>query len=190
MGTMIQGHRLGEADFRGERFARLAGDLQGQQRPARADPAADHPRRSTRQYLEAGADIIETNTFNSNAPSLRPTTGWRSSSYELNLAAARLAREAADEFDREDAATGRASSPACSGRPARPPRSRPTSTIPGFRNITFDELVAAYTEAVRGLVDGGVDLVLLRDDLRHAQRQGGDLRDRESVRGSAASGCR
>ena len=72
-------------------------DLAGQQRPAHADPARRHPRRSTATYLEAGADIIETNTFNAHARSPRPTTACEDLAYELNLAAARLAREAADE---------------------------------------------------------------------------------------------
>jgi 5-methyltetrahydrofolate--homocysteine methyltransferase len=158
MGTMIQSHKLSEAEFRGTRFADWPSDLRGnndllsltQPQIISAIHAA---------YLDAGADIIETNTFNSNAPSLADYR-MEALAAELNLAAARLARAAAD---------------ACAARtPERPrfvagvlgPTSKtasisPDVNDPGFRNITFDQLVAAYTEAVRGLIDGGVDLILL-----------------------------
>src|SRR6267142_6606525 len=100
MGTTIQGYKLSEADFRGERFTRSARDLKGNNdllsltRPKVIRQIHD-------QYLEAGADIIETNTFNSNAPS-QADYGLEGLSYELNHAAARIAREAADRFSDRD----------------------------------------------------------------------------------------
>ncbi len=157
MGTMIQGHRLGEADFRGARFADSPVDLKGaNDLLVLTQPhliGAIH-----RQYLAAGADIIETNTFNSNAPSLADYR-LEALAYELNLAAARLAREAADEFtaktpDRPRFVAG------VLGPTSKTASISPDVNDPGFRNISFDELVAAYTESLRGLLDGGADLVL------------------------------
>ncbi|MCC6608445.1 MAG: methionine synthase [Burkholderiales bacterium] len=158
MGTMIQSHKLSEAEFRGARFADWPSDLRGnndllsltQPQIISAIHAA---------YLDAGADIIATNTFNSNAPSLADYR-MEALALELNLAAAQLARAAAD---------------ACTARTPERPRfvagvlgpTNKTASIspdvndPGFRNITFDQLVAAYTEAARGLIDGGADLILL-----------------------------
>jgi 5-methyltetrahydrofolate--homocysteine methyltransferase len=156
MGTMIQGYRLQEADYRGERFKDAKRDLKGNNdllSITRPDViGAIH-----RAYLEAGADIVETNTFNSTQVS-QADYGLEALVYELNLAGAKLARECADAFS----------------TPARPryvagvlgPTSR-TATIspdvndPGFRNISFDELVANYREATRGLIDGGADIILI-----------------------------
>jgi 5-methyltetrahydrofolate--homocysteine methyltransferase len=157
MGTMIQRHRLDEAAYRGERFAGWQRDLKGaNDLLALTQPeiiAGIH-----RAYLEAGADIVETNTFNANAPSLADY-GLEELVYELNLAAARLARRAADEVA---AATGRT----CFVAGALGPTNRtasisPDVNDPGKRNIGFDELRATYAEATRALVEGGVDLLLL-----------------------------
>ncbi len=157
MGTMIQGHRLGEADFRAQRFADWPVDLKG----ANDLLVLTQPQiigAIHRQYLAAGADIIETNTFNSNAPSL---ADYRMAglAYELNLEAAKLARAAADEFtaqapDRPRFVAG------VLGPTSKTASISPDVNDPGFRNVSFDDLVAAYTEALRGLVDGGADLVL------------------------------
>jgi 5-methyltetrahydrofolate--homocysteine methyltransferase len=158
MGTTIQGYRLSEPDFRGERFAQFRRELKGNNdlltltRPAviREIHAA---------YLDAGADIIETNTFNSNAPS-QADYGLEGIIYDLNLAAARLAREAADE--RMEREAGRPRFVAGVIGPTNKTASlSPDVNDPGFRNIYFDELVRAYAEALQGLVDGGADLILL-----------------------------
>src|SRR6266853_3564557 len=158
MGTTIQGYKLSEADFRGERFAVSPRDLRGNNdlltltRP-------EVIREIHSKYLEAGADIIETNTFNSNAPS-QADYGLERHVYELNHAAAKLAREAADEhMDREPV---RARFVAGVLGPTNKTASiSPEVNDPGFRNIYFDELVAAYGEALAGLADGGADLILL-----------------------------
>ncbi len=157
MGTMIQQHRLDERAFRGERFRGHPRDLKGNNdilaltRPDLI--AAIH-----RQYLEAGADIIETNTFNSSSIS-QADYATEALVPELNYRAARLARETADAF-----AHG-------SGRPAfvagaLGPTSRmaslsPDVNDPGYRSVTFDDLVAAYSEAARALLLGGVDVLLI-----------------------------
>jgi len=156
MGTMIQAQRLSDADFRGQRFRDHPRDLKGNNDLlALTQPALIES--FHRQYFEAGADIVETNTFNSNAVSLADY-GMESLVYEINLAAARLARSAAD---------------AVSAKEARPtwvagslgPTSRTASMSrdvadPGARQVTFDQLVATYYEQARGLVDGGADLLL------------------------------
>jgi 5-methyltetrahydrofolate--homocysteine methyltransferase len=156
MGTEIQGLRLGEADFRGARFADFPHDLKGNNdlltltRP-------DLIRRIHASYLAAGADIIETNTFNSNAPS-QADYHLESVVPELNLAAARLAREVADEFS----ARGRPRFVAGVLGPTNKTASiSPDVNDPGFRNIAFDELVRGYGEAAAALVEGGADLLLL-----------------------------
>jgi 5-methyltetrahydrofolate--homocysteine methyltransferase len=158
MGTEIQKHRLDEAGFRGERFADFPHDLKGNNdlltltRP-------DLVRAIHASYLDAGADIIETNTFNSNAPS---QTDYRLESlvHELNLKAARLAREVADEFSAR--VPGRPRFVAGVLGPTNKTASiSPDVNDPGFRNIRFDELVRTYGDAAAALVEGGADLLLL-----------------------------
>jgi len=158
MGTMIQKYRLQEADFRGERFADWHRDLQGNNdllSLTRPDiVGAVHT-----EYLQAGADIIETNTFNSNRISLADY-GQEDLARELNEAGTRLARAAADE------ATARTPSKPRFVAGAIGPTNRTASLSPdvgdpGFRNISFDELAAAYREAAEGLVDGGCDIILI-----------------------------
>jgi 5-methyltetrahydrofolate--homocysteine methyltransferase len=159
MGTMIQQRKLTEADFRGERFKDWKGkDLKGNNdllnitKPGVIEDIH-------RQYLEAGADIIETNTFNSQAISLADY-GLESLAYELSRAGAECARRAADQA--EQAQPGRV----CFVAGAIGPTTR-TSSIstdvnnPAARGCTYDELVTAYSEQVRGLLDGGVDLLLV-----------------------------
>ena len=158
MGTVIQSHRLDEAAYRGERFADWSRDLKGNNdllvltRPALI---ADIHRR----YLEAGADIIETNTFNVE----RAVAGRLRHRAVRARDQSRRGADRAPRRRRGRGATraGRVSSPARSDRPAARPRCRRTSTIPGYRNVTFDELAATYAEATRALLEGGVDLLLV-----------------------------
>jgi 5-methyltetrahydrofolate--homocysteine methyltransferase len=157
MGTMIQTYNLGEADYRGKRFSDFAHDLKGNN-DLLVLTQPDIIREIHSQYLAAGADIIETNTFNSTSIA-QADYHLESIVYELNLEAARLARQAADGFESRE------------GRPrlvagAMGPTNRtasisPDVNDPGFRNTSFDELVATYTESLRGLIDGGVDLLLV-----------------------------
>ncbi|MDP7048168.1 MAG: methionine synthase [Verrucomicrobiota bacterium] len=158
MGTMIQQHRMEEADFRGERFADWDRDLKGNNdllgitRPEVI--GSIH-----RTYLEAGADIVETNTFNSTSIALADY-GMESLAHELNAANARLARSAADEV--MTAVPGRQ----CFVAGALGPTNRtasisPDVNDPAFRAVTYDQLVDAYTEQAKGLVEGGVDLLLV-----------------------------
>ncbi|MFL5402517.1 MAG: methionine synthase [Gemmatimonadales bacterium] len=158
MGTMIQSYHLDEKDYRGERFAAWHRDLKGNNdllsltQPAiiRAIHAA---------YLEAGADILETNSFNSTAVSLADY-GMEELVYELNQASARLARDVADDFESQDPDSPRYVAGVL-GPTNRTASLSPDVNDPGFRNISFDDLVSTYGVAVRGLLDGGADLLLV-----------------------------
>jgi len=157
MGTVIQSYKLGEADYRGERFRDWGKDLKGNNDLlvlTRPEVIGEIHRR----YLEAGADIVETNTFNSNATS-QADYGTEALVRELNLAAAQIARRAADEVA---ARTGRTRFVAGALGPTNRTTSlSPNVNDPGFRNVTFDQLAATYAEATRALVEGGVDLILV-----------------------------
>ena len=157
MGTMIQQHKLDEHAFRGDRFRSYGRDLRGNNDIlvlTRPDVISG----IHRAYLDAGADIIETNTFNSSAIS-QADYGTEALVPEINYRAARIARETADQFART------------AGRPAfvagaLGPTSRmaslsPDVNDPGYRSVTFDDLVATYVEAGRALLMGGVDLLLI-----------------------------
>ncbi len=155
MGTQIQTYGLDEAAFRGERFANHPRDLKGASdvlaitNPGVLDSVH-------RKYLEAGADIIETNTFNAQAISfadydLQPYV------YEINNAAAQICRKAADDFSTPEKPRFVAGAMGPTNRTAS---LSPDVNRPGFRGVSFDELVDAYYEQVRGLVDGGVDILL------------------------------
>jgi 5-methyltetrahydrofolate--homocysteine methyltransferase len=157
MGTMIQRHKLAEADFRGSRFAGWLSDLRGNNDLlAITQPeiiAGIH-----REYFNAGAHVVSTNTFNS-TPVSQADYRMESLVAELNLAAARLARGVADEVTRT---TGIQRFVAGAlGPTGRTASLSPDVNDPGFRNITFDELVAGYSIAVRALIEGGVDLILI-----------------------------
>ncbi len=158
MGTMIQRERLTEAQFRGERFADWPRDLRGNNdllvltRP-------DLIRRIHGEYLEAGADIIETNTFNSTSVSMADY-GMEALVPELNRAAARLAVEAAREWQAKDPARPRFAAGVL-GPTTKTASLSPDVNDPGFRAITFDQLVDAYTQAATALAEGGVDLFLV-----------------------------
>jgi 5-methyltetrahydrofolate--homocysteine methyltransferase len=158
MGTMIQTHRLTEAQYRGERFAEWQHDLKGNNDLlALTQPAII--RDIHERYLAAGADIVETNTFNANAPSMADY-GMEALVYELNVAAATLAREAADAWSARTPAKPRFVAGVL-GPTNKTASISPDVNDPGYRNISFDALVAAYGEALRGLVDGGADIVLV-----------------------------
>ena len=157
MGTMIQRLRLDEAGYRGERLRDCGHDLTGNNdilTLTRPEAVLD----IHRAYLAAGADIIETNTFNSNAVS-QADYGTAALVPELNYRAARLARRAADEFAQR--AGGARFVAGALGPTNRMTSLSPDVNDPGFRSVSFDELTAAYLEAARGLLLGGVDLLLI-----------------------------
>ncbi len=158
MGTMIQQYGLSEADYRGQRFAGWPRDLKGNNdllsltRPGIIE--AIH-----KAYLDAGADIIETNTFNGTSIS-QADYGMEELAYELNLESARIARRAADEYNRQNPARPRFVAGAM-GPTNRTASLSPDVNNPGFRAVTFDELREAYHEQARGLMDGGADILLV-----------------------------
>ncbi|HEY5623086.1 MAG TPA: methionine synthase, partial [Gammaproteobacteria bacterium] len=157
MGNRIQALKLTEEDYRGERFADWETPLKGNNdllsltQPARIEVIH-------REFLEAGADIITTNTFNSNAPSLGDY-GMQDYVAEFNLTAARVARTAADKFA-DESGTPRLVAGAL-GPTNRTCSISPDVNDPGARNISFDELADTYREAVRSLIEGGVDLLMI-----------------------------
>ncbi|MEO5897822.1 MAG: methionine synthase [Vicinamibacterales bacterium] len=158
MGTMIQRYKLTEADFRGERFKDHPREQKGNSDLlviTRPDViGAIH-----REYLAAGADIIETNTFTSTAIA-QADYGLESLVYELNVAGARVAREAADEWTKETPDRPRFVAGSI-GPTNRTLSISPDVNNPAFRAVSFDEMREAYEEQVRGLIDGGVDLILI-----------------------------
>ena len=158
MGTMIQRYKLQEVDYRGERFKDWPSDLKGnndlltltQPKIIRDIHAA---------YLDAGADILETNTFNATSIAMADY-GMEALVYELNVAAAKLAREAADEFQAKTPEKPRFVAGVL-GPTNRTASISPDVNDPGYRNTSFDQLVTAYTEAIQGLLDGGADILLV-----------------------------
>src|SRR5438067_4951119 len=161
MGTMIQRHKLAEEDYRGERFKDWASDLKGNNdllSLTRPDIIKD----IHKLYLEAGADIIETNTFNAQRISLADYH-MEHLSYEINVAAARIARQAIVEFQagQKQKETDQRFVAGALGPMNKTLSLSPDVNNPGYRALTFDEAVAAYFEQVKGLVDGGVDLLLI-----------------------------
>jgi 5-methyltetrahydrofolate--homocysteine methyltransferase len=158
MGTMVQGYKLGEADYRGERFAEWHRDLKGNN-DLLVLTQPDIVREIHGKYLEAGADLIETNTFNAQRISMADY-GMESLSYELNVEAARLARAATDEWTAKTPDKPRFVAGAL-GPTNRTASISPDVNDPAARNVTYDELVEAYLEQARGLVDGGADILLI-----------------------------
>ncbi|TAE24734.1 MAG: methionine synthase [Candidatus Kapaibacterium sp.] len=158
MGTMIQRHKLEEKDFRSERFADHKHDLKGNN-DLLCLTQPDIIKGIHKQYLEAGADIIETNTFNSTSLS-QEDYQTQHLAYELNVAAARLAKEATDEYTAKDPAKPRFVAGAI-GPLSKTLSLSPDVNDPGFRATTWDAVVEAYTEQIRGLVDGGADVLLV-----------------------------
>jgi 5-methyltetrahydrofolate--homocysteine methyltransferase len=158
MGTMIQSYKLNEREYRGERFAQHGHDLKGNNDLlVLTQPKIIRDIHTA--YLEAGADIIETNTFNSTSIS-QADYQLQDLVYELNKAAAALAREAADAVTAKTPDTPRFVAGVL-GPTNRTASISPDVNNPGFRNTSFDGLAKAYYEATRGLVDGGADLLLI-----------------------------
>src|SRR5688500_4933382 len=158
MGTMIQRHKLDEAAFRGDRFKNHSHDVQGNN-DLLSLTQPQIIQEIHRQYLEAGADIIETNTFNSNSVSLADYK-MESLAYELNLTGAKNACAAAKVV--EEKQPGRICFVAGAVGPTTKTSSlSPNVNDPGFRAVTYDDLVAGYSECIRGLVDGGADVLLV-----------------------------
>lgn len=153
MGTMIQRHKLAEADYRGERFKNWHCDIKGNNDLLNITQPeiiiGIHL-----QYLEAGADIIETNTFSSTSIAMADYE-MQSLAYELNVAAAQCAREAIKRSGKEAWVAG------AIGPLNKTLSLSPDVNNPGFRAVTFDEVVNAYYEQVKGLVDGGTDILLI-----------------------------
>jgi 5-methyltetrahydrofolate--homocysteine methyltransferase len=158
MGSLIQQCRLEEKDFRGERFIRHKPDLTGNN-DLLSLTRPDVIRKIHRDYLAAGADILETNTFNANRIS-QADYNLGEMVTEMNIASARIAREVADEYNQ--AHPSRPKFVAGSIGPTNKTASMsPDVNDPGFRAITFDDLVLAYSEQVNGLMEGGVELLLV-----------------------------
>jgi len=158
MGTMIQRYQLQENDFRGERFRDHPGDLKGNN-DLLSLTRPDVIRQIHREYLEAGADIIETNTFSATSIAMADYHLGHLV-YELNYASARIARDVADQVQAQNSAKPRFVAGAI-GPTNRTASLSPDVNNPGYRAITFDQLVEAYYEQVRGLADGGADLLLV-----------------------------
>jgi 5-methyltetrahydrofolate--homocysteine methyltransferase len=158
MGTMIQRHKLNEEHYRGERFADHSKDVKGNNdllvltQPQVIE--AIHG-----EYLAAGADLIETNTFNAQRISLADYH-MEELGYEMNVAAAKLARSAADAWSAKTPDKPRFVAGAV-GPTNRTASISPKVNDPGYRNVSFDELREAYKEQVRGLIDGGADIILI-----------------------------
>ena len=156
MGTMIQKHKLSEEDYRGERFkdwhilVQGNNDLLSLTQPKIIQDIH-------RSYLEVGADIIETNTFNATQTSMSDYK-MEEFAYEINLESARLARAACDEFSTDDKPRFVAG---VIGPTSRTCSLSPDVNDPGFRNVSFDELVEVYMESTRGLIKGGSDIILI-----------------------------
>src|ERR671921_589762 len=158
MGTMIQSYGLSEGDYRGERFANHPVELGGNN-DLLSITQPEIIRHIHKAAMDAGSDIIETNTFNSTSIA---QTDYRLEdlAYELNYEAARIARAAADAYTEKNSERPRYVAGAL-GPTNRTASLSPDVNNPGFRNITFDELADSYAEATRGLVEGGVDLLLV-----------------------------
>jgi 5-methyltetrahydrofolate--homocysteine methyltransferase len=156
MGTMIQRHKLEEEHYRGARFAGWHRDVKGNN-DLLVLSQPDIILGIHRQYLEAGADLIETNTFSSTTIGMADY-GMEALAYELNLEAAKLARRACDEIGTQEKPRFVVGS---FGPTSRTASISPDVNDPGFRNVSYDELVTAYIEQSRGLIDGGADLLLI-----------------------------
>ncbi|ELU4011163.1 methionine synthase [Vibrio vulnificus] len=158
MGTMIQGYKLQEQDYRGERFADWHSDLKGNN-DLLVLTQPQLIKEIHHAYLEAGADILETNTFNATTIAMADYD-MESLSEEINFAAAKLAREAADEWTAKNPVKPRYVAGVL-GPTNRTCSISPDVNDPGYRNVSFDELVEAYSESTRALIRGGSDLILI-----------------------------
>ncbi|WP_407049983.1 methionine synthase [Methyloraptor flagellatus] len=158
MGTMIQRHSFGEADYRGARFADWHRDVKGNN-DLLTLTQPDAIRAIHAAYLEAGADIVETNTFSSTTIA-QADYGMEALAYELNFEGAKLAREACDAAEARDRSRPRFVAGAI-GPTNRTASISPDVNDPGYRAVSFDDLRTAYAEATRGLVEGGADIILI-----------------------------
>ena len=158
MGTMIQEYRLTEKDFRGEQFANFHRELQGNN-DLLSITRPDVIEAIHKEYLKVGADIIETNTFGANAIS-QEDYDLQEYSYQINLEAAKAARKAADYYTQLTPNKPRFVAGAF-GPTTKSASLSPDVNNPGYRNITFDALMESYYEQARGLMDGGVDALLV-----------------------------
>ena len=158
MGTMIQSHRLEEEDYRGDLFQKHRHPLKGNN-DVLSLTQPEIIARIHRAYLKAGADLIETNTFNANRIS-QSDYGLEETIYDLNVASVRIAREVAEEFNRKDASKPRF---VCGSLGPTNQTASMSADVnkPGARKVNFDKLVTVYREQVRGLLDGGVDVLLV-----------------------------
>ena len=158
MGTMIQRYQLTEADYRGTQFAHLPGQVMGNNDMLSiTKPSVIQAIHA--QYLDAGADIIETNSFSANAISMADYA-MESNVRELNLAASRIAREVADKYTQENPDKPRFVAGSI-GPTNKTASLSPDVSNPAFRNITFDELRTAFKQQIDGLIEGGVDALLI-----------------------------
>jgi 5-methyltetrahydrofolate--homocysteine methyltransferase len=158
MGTMIQRYKLDEDGYRGVRFKDWHRDIKGNNDLL----VLTQPQiigKIHEEYLEAGADILETNTFNAQRISLADY-GMQDLAYEMNVAAAKIARAAADKWNKKTPEKLRFVAGAV-GPTNRTASISPDVNNPGYRNVDFDELREAYKEQVRGLIDGGADIILI-----------------------------
>lgn len=158
MGTMIQNHNLTEKDFRGERFKDYQHDLKGNN-DLLSITQPDIIKGIHRAYFEAGADIIETNTFNANSIS-QADYQMQDLAYELNYESAKIAKEVAEEFNSKDKSKQRFVAGAL-GPTNKTLSLSPNVNDPGYRAVTFDEIASAYYNAAEGLIDGGADIILI-----------------------------
>ena len=160
MGTMIQQYKLGEADYRGDRFKDWPSDIKGNN-DLLSITQPHIIKEIHKQYLQAGADIIETNTFNAQRVSLADYN-MQELAYEFNFEAAKCARAAVEEYT---SSNGNGSAPKFVAGALGPMNKTlslsPDVNNPGYRALTFDEAMEAYYEQVSGLIDGGVDLLLI-----------------------------
>ena len=159
MGTMIQRHKLEEADYRGERFASWHSDVKGNN-DLLSITQPEIIIGIHLQYLEAGADIIETNTFSATTIAMADYE-MQSLAYELNVASAKCARQAIERYQLTTNNTVPKFVAGAVGPLNKTLSLSPDVNNPGYRAVTFDEVVAAYYEQITGLVDGGVDVLLI-----------------------------
>ena len=158
MGTMIQRYKLQEKDYRGDRFASWHTDVKGNN-DLLSITQPHIVEEIHKQYLEAGADIIETNTFSSTSIA-QADYDMQSLAYELNMASATCARNAADEYTAKNSNKPRFVAGAI-GPLNKTLSLSPDVNNPGYRAVTFNAVAAAYTEQIKGLVEGGVDIILI-----------------------------
>ena len=158
MGTMIQRHKLSEMDFRGERFKDHPYELKGNN-DLLSITQPEIIKAIHRAYFEAGADIVETNTFNG-TPISQADYHTEHLAYEINFESAKIAKEVAAEFKKKNPDKPRFVAGAL-GPTNKTLSLSPNVNDPGYRAVTFDEMVNAYYEQTRGLVDGGVDIILI-----------------------------